>query len=121
VKASASIPRLFPPVQVVCGPHLHLLTDGGLSDPVPIAFARAHALGATHVVVSDCRWLGVVPLTDETTVWIRPRMATTGTLWSPRHGLLAAVRSGEAAVDGSALSRIHRWFSDSHQRLTIAS
>jgi NTE family protein len=110
VKASASIPHLFPPVEVVSGGQSCRLTDGGISDSVPIAFARA--LGATHLIVSDCRWLGGVRPTDANTVWIRPRMASTGTLWSPRHGLLPAVRSGEAAVDRSALSRIGRWLSE---------
>src|SRR6185436_4591031 len=37
VKASASIPMLFPSVAVVCGRERWLLTDGGISDPVPIA------------------------------------------------------------------------------------
>ena len=110
VRASASIPRLFPPVSVRCEEESFQLTDGGVSDPVPIAFARSPAIGATHVIVADCRWLGRVPATDSTTVWIRPRMAHTGTLWSPRRGLLAAVRNGEAAVTEPVLARVRAWF-----------
>ena len=110
VRASAAIPRLFPPIPVACGEEAWRLIDGGISDPVPIAFARGAAIGATHVIVSDCRWLGSVPATDQDTVWIRPRMVHTGTLWSPRDGLLAAVRSGEAAVTPKALARIDGWF-----------
>jgi NTE family protein len=109
VRASASIPRLFPPVPVDCSTAHYRLTDGGISDPVPLAFSR-RAIGATHVIVSDCRWLGTTPVTDPQTVWIRPRMASTGTLWSPRRGLLMAVRDGEAAVDDDVLARIGRWF-----------
>jgi len=109
VRASASIPGMFPAIRVVCDRDECRLTDGGISDPVPTAFARG-VIGATHVVVSDCRWLGTTPATDETTVWIRPRMASTGTLWSPRRGLLMAVRDGEAAVTGAALKRIRSWF-----------
>jgi predicted acylesterase/phospholipase RssA len=112
VRASASIPRLFPPLSIRDRDEALRLTDGGVTGPVPLAFARAPAIGATHVIVSDCRWLGGVPATDSKTVWIRPRMAHTGTLWSPRRGLLRAVRDGEAAVGEEALARIDGWFGD---------
>ena len=104
VRASASIPHLFPPIPVSCGGGTWFLTDGGVSDPVPIAFAR-EAIGATHVIVSDCRLIGRVPPLDSTTVWIRPRMTHTGTLWSPRRGLLASIAAGEAAVTPDVLAR----------------
>ena len=112
VKASASIPRLFPAVPVICQDHRWWLTDGGLSDPVPVAFAR-ELTAATHVIVSDCRWLGNVPLTGEDTVWIRPRMAGIGTLWSPRRGLAAAIEEGEAAVTDRVLARVEGWRDES--------
>jgi len=112
VRASASIPYLFPTVSVSCdGEELHL-TDGGLSDALPLAFARSGDVGATHVVVSDCRWIGRVPPTDATTVWIRPRMLRTGTLWSPTGGLASAVRDGEEAVTEQALDQMCAWFAD---------
>lgn len=110
VRASASIPRLFPALPVRCGAEELRLTDGGVSDPVPVAFARDPIIGATHVIVSDSRWVGRVPATDPSTVWIRTPMAHTGTVWSPRRGLLATVRSGEAAVTDEVLTRIRRWF-----------
>jgi predicted acylesterase/phospholipase RssA len=112
VRASASIPRLFPPIPVTCGERCLELTDGGVSDPVPLAFARSAAIGATHVIVSDCRWIGRVPRADPATVWVRPRLIDTGTLWSPRHGLVSAVRTGEAAVTDSVLDRIRAWRED---------
>lgn len=108
VRASASIPRLFPPVPVVCNGEEWRLTDGGISDAVPVAFAL-DAIGATHVIVSDSRWVGRVPTVDASTVWIRPRMAHTGTLWSPRRGLPASVAAGEAAVTEDVLLRIRSW------------
>jgi predicted acylesterase/phospholipase RssA len=92
----------------VCNGDEWWLTDGGLSDPVPVAFAR-DAIAATHVIVSDCRWLGRAPAATDDTVWIRPRMANTGTLWSPRRGLSTAVDQGEAAVTNEALARIRAW------------
>ena len=109
VRASASIPHLFPAIAVDCGRQRVELTDGGVSDPVPVAFARSAAIGATHVVVSDCRWIGRVPAIDAATVWIRPRMLKTGTLWSPRRGLAGAVADGEEAVTEAILERIRGW------------
>ena len=113
VRASASIPALFPPISIVSRDAELRLTDGGVSDPVPLAFARGPAIGATHLVVSDCRWLGAIPAPAQNTVWIRPRMPHTGTLWSPRRGLVAAVRNGEAAVTEEIVARIRGWFADS--------
>jgi len=109
VRASASIPHMFPAIPVTQGTELWRLTDGGVSDPVPTAFARSSVIGATHVIVSDTRWIGAVPETDAHTIWIRPQLAHTGTLWSPRQGLLAAVRGGEQAVDADVLRRLDGW------------
>jgi len=109
VRASASIPHLFPAIPVQCGHQSWRLTDGGVSDPVPIAFARDAGIGATHVIVSDTRWIGTVPPTDANTIWVRPRLAHTGTLWSPRRGLLAAVRGGEEAVTADLLRQVEGW------------
>jgi NTE family protein len=109
VRASASIPQLFPPMTVFDGDEQFRLTDGGVSDSAPLGFARGASIGATHVIVSDCRWRGGVPATDSKTVWIRPRMHHTGILWSPRRGLQAAVRDGEAAVGEEVLTRIAAW------------
>src|SRR5262245_6120136 len=121
VRASASIPRLFPGISVRYQDEELRLTDGGVSDPVPLAFARGPAIGATHVIVSDCRWIGGVRDTDPNTVWIRPRMAHTGTLWSPRHGLLAAVRNGERAVTDDVMARIRGWFGEGADASTLAT
>ena len=108
VKASASIPVLFPYVPVVCDGERWLLTDGGVSDAVPIAFARRPPLSAARIIVSDCRWIGATPHVDEHTVWIRPRMPGTGTIWT-RQGLASAVRQGEAAVTTEIVARIRAW------------
>jgi NTE family protein len=109
VRASASIPHLFPPISVTCGGEAMELTDGGISDAVPLAFARSAAIGATHVIVSDCRWIGRARAADPTTVWIRPRMFSTGTLWGPRDGLTSAVRDGEDAVTDAIVEQLRRW------------
>jgi NTE family protein len=113
VRASASIPFLFPAIAVDCGGRELRLSDGGVTDPLPVAFARGPEIGATHVIVSDCRWIGRAPAAiDPSTVWIRPRMPKTGTLWSPAKGLVSAVRDGEAAVSVETLDHVRSWFAD---------
>jgi NTE family protein len=108
VRASASIPRLFPAIRVECNRDAWHLTDGGVSDPVPLAFAR-DIVGARRVIVSDCRWIGRAAPADDDTVWVRPRMSNTGTLWSPRRGLVASIAAGERAVTGDVLRKIDAW------------
>jgi predicted acylesterase/phospholipase RssA len=108
-RASASIPYLFAPLPVACEGEQWRLTDGGLSDAVPLAFARRPPLNATHLIVSDCRWIGGASVPSRDMVWIRPRMTSTGTLWGPRHGLLSAVMQGEAAVTEEIIGRIRAW------------
>jgi NTE family protein len=119
VRASASIPWLFPAITPPGG-HPSRLTDGGISDPVPVAFARGPLIGATHLIVSDCRWLGRQSSGDSQTIWIRHRAARTGTLWSPRRGLLQAVQDGEAAVTDDILERIRDWLRGTTPRLATA-
>ncbi len=110
VRASASIPGLFPSVTVQCGEEQLLLTDGGISDCLPIAFARRPPLSATHVIVSDCRWLPTgAPEKGEHLIYVRPSLLMTGTLWAPSSTLLAAVRHGAAAVTDKNLDRARSW------------
>ncbi|HKB11560.1 MAG TPA: patatin-like phospholipase family protein [Vicinamibacterales bacterium] len=108
VKASASIPILYPSVSVTADGEPVRLTDGGVSDPLPTAFARRPPLAATHLIVSDCRWIGADRSAADDMVWIRPRMPATGTLWTPR-GLSAAVRNGQAAVTREVVAHIRQW------------
>ena len=124
VRASASIPRLFPPVSVCPDGEALCLTDGGVSDPLPLTFAQRPAMGATHIVVSDCRSgaSGGTPA-DTRVLWIRPSMPATGTLWSPHLGLRLTVGAGEAAVSADVLRVIKGWLTAGSPRpaLTAAS
>jgi NTE family protein len=111
VRASASVPGLFPPISVTADDRtMLLLTDGGVSDCLPIAFAQRPPLDATHLIVSDCRWFaGRRVATDERVVYIRPRLASTGTLWAPASTLVSAVREGRRAVTAEILRTIRGW------------
>jgi predicted acylesterase/phospholipase RssA len=110
VRASASIPYLFPSVPVQCDEERLLLTDGGISDGLPIAFARRPPLSATHGIVSDCPWLTTgAPDSSGHLIYVRPRLFTTGMLWAPSSTLLAAVRDGAAAVTDEIVDRARSW------------
>ena len=111
VRASASVPFLFPPVSVDADDQTRLLlTDGGVSDCVPIEFAQRWPLESTHLIVSDCRWhAGGRISRDENVVYIRPRLASTGTFWAPASTLVSAVREGRRAVTDEILRTIRGW------------
>lgn len=112
VRASASIPFLFPPIPVERqsdGTSL-LLTDGGISDCLPVAFSRRPPLAATHLIVSDCRSVaGHRPASDGRAVYVRPRLPSTGVLWAAASTLVSAVREGRRAVTGETLQTIRGW------------
>jgi predicted acylesterase/phospholipase RssA len=112
VRASASIPFLLPPIRVesCIEQTTMLLTDGGVSDCVPVAFAQRPPLGATHLIVSDCRsFVARRPLSNGRVVYVRPRLPSTGTLWAPKSTLVSAVREGRSAVTSQLLDIIQGW------------
>ena len=110
VRASASLPGLFPPVVIRCENRVLRLIDGGISDCLPIAFAQQPPLSATHVIVSDCRWLPHRRQQGDTNVvTVRASRATTGILWAPRSTLRATVKDGAAALTEPILARLRDW------------
>jgi len=116
VRASASFPFLFPPIPVTCGDTRDalLLTDGGISDCLPLAFAARPPLSATHLIVSDARLFGGRrPAPASNVIYIRPRLASTGTLWSRSSTLTDAVTQGNRAVTEEVVATIRGWLSES--------
>jgi len=111
VRASASIPYLIPTLRVQCRDGTLLrLTDGGVSDCLPIAFAQRPPLAATHLIVSDCRWLATHrPASSGRVIYVRPRLQSTGTLWAPASTLSSAVREGRRALTQEMLDTIRGW------------
>lgn len=112
VRASASIPFLFPAIRIPSGDAggTLLLTDGGLSDGLPIDLARRLPLGATHLIVSDCRGFAARHTScTERIVYVRPRLSSTGTLRSPASTLASAVREGQRAVTNEMVMTIRDW------------
>jgi len=108
VKSSAAVPGLIPSKPVTRNGRLMHLVDGGLSDSLPCAFAR-ETLGATHLIVSDCRRIATAPGPADDAVYIRPELNGAATLRSPAGSLLASVASGEQACTDAILDIVGRW------------
>ena len=111
VATSASIPSMFPARSLEYEGQVCEFTDGGLSDALPIGFARGSVLGATHVIASDCRSRrGTHENHDAADLaYVRPQLDDTHVLRAPRASLLKAVAAGEAAVTPETLERIRGW------------
>lgn len=109
VKSSAAVPGLIPTRPVMRhGRRVHLV-DGGLSDSLPCEFARAEGLGATHLIVSDCRRIAGAVLDGPDVAYIRPELNGASTFRSPSGSLLDSVRRGEDACTAEVLATIARW------------
>lgn len=111
VKASAAVPGLFPTRAIRFRDRIAHLVDGGVSDSLPIAFARG-PLGATRLIVSDCRRTAHPIPDDPHTIYLRPDLDGVGTLRS-RGTLAHSVRRGEETVTADVVHRIRGWMADS--------
>jgi NTE family protein len=113
VKCSAALPGIIPPQVVKQAGQLFRLIDGGISDSLPVDFARTPGLEATHLIVSDCRRAVAVGQISDRMIYVRPELNNTGILRAPRSTLLEAVLQGEAAVTDSVVRQIHDWLESS--------
>jgi NTE family protein len=110
VKASAAMPGVLPPRSLTLGETKVQLVDGGVSDSLPIDFARARGLDATHLIVSDCRFgTSPPPERDDAIVYVRPQLDGLRPLRGPRLALVHAVQQGEAAITDDVIARIRAW------------
>ena len=109
VKASAAVPGMIPTRAVKWGDRVVHLVDGGLSDSLPMHFART-VLGATHLIVSDCRRLATPAAADDRVVYIRPELDRASAWQSPRGTLTQSVACGEAAVTTDVITRVRGWY-----------
>lgn len=118
VRGSAAVPGLIPTRPAVRnGRCLHLI-DGGVSDALPCGFAR-DGLGATHLIVSDCRRVASGVTHAENQVYLRPDLEGAATFRSPSGTLAASVRRGEQACTPEALRVIRGWLADAPQRVAV--
>jgi NTE family protein len=109
-RASAAVPGVLPPKTMTIGANVVRLADGGLSDSLPVDFVRSPTMGATHVIVSDCRYCASAPSRhDESLVYIRPDLGGIRPLQAPRTALMKAVWRGEAAVTAEIVDKMQSW------------
>ena len=119
-RASAAVPGVLPSRRLTLGQRELRLADGGLSDSLPIGFAQSPELGATHLIVSDCRQLvSSRPPDSDNIAYIRPALDGIRTLRASR--LMNAVRWGEAAVTEDILHRIQGWLSGQTEWSKVAA
>jgi predicted acylesterase/phospholipase RssA len=120
-RASAALPGVFPAKTARIGTQTVRLADGGISDSLPTAFAASPALGATHLIVSDCRSIPSAPPADsDTIVYLRPDLDGVQPLRAPRAALAAAVQRGEACVTTDVIERLQRWCEAPRARVVSA-
>jgi NTE family protein len=109
-RASAAVPGVLPAKTMVIGADVVRLADGGISDSLPVDFVRSPLMGATHVIVSDCRYSAPSPPSgDDSLIYIRPDLDGIRPLRAPRTALMKAVWRGEAAVTADVVDRMHSW------------
>lgn len=115
-RASAAVPGVLPPKTMMIGANLVRLADGGISDSLPVDFVRS-GLGATHVIVSDCRYSATAPPPgDDSLIYLRPDLDGIRPLRAPATSMMKAVWRGEAAVTAHIVDQIGSWM-----RLRVAS
>jgi NTE family protein len=107
VRASAAIRLVYPAWSGESRGRRVRLVDGGYSDTLPIEFALN--LGATHVIVSDCRRNRTTTPNDAHTLWVRPAIKGLGIVRSVSFSLNDAIRAGERAVTDDLIETARRW------------
>ena len=118
VKTSAAVPAMLPTTMVTIDGRRRRLVDGGLSDSLPVDFARSPALNATHVIVSDCRVRGDIRQ-DADVAYIRPQLDGIGSFRAPAATLMAAVHAGEEAVTPAHIRQIRSWVQHENTRQVV--
>jgi len=108
-RASAAVPGVLPAKTIAIGTDVVRLADGGISDSLPIDFARSPQMGATHVVVSDCRLTATPTPSGDDLIYLRPDLDGIRPFRAPRTALMTAVWRGESAVTPDVIDQIHSW------------
>jgi NTE family protein len=113
VRASAAMPGVLPARTLTLAGETFRLADGGISDSLPLAFARSPGLDATHLIVSDCRsTVAARPEWSDAVAYIRPDLNGLRRLRAPGRTLMDAVLQGEAAVTPEIVRQIQSWGCD---------
>lgn len=121
VRGSASVPLLFPPVRLETRGRARWLSDGGMVRSLPLEWAFASPLSATHVLGVQLptvrrhvdRWLParrrLLREHAGRVLLISPRVRMLPNALRGRRGLEAMYRAGYRALDDAALHTLRRW------------
>src|SRR5262245_28583543 len=121
VRGSASIPVVFPPVIVRDGNATHLLSDGGLVRSLPLEWALAPPLSATHALGVQLPTMrrrvdALLPARRRflasnrgRLIVVTPQIALPRNAFRGRRGLEEVYRAGRAAIDDATLDTLRRW------------
>jgi predicted acylesterase/phospholipase RssA len=121
VRGSASIPIVFPPVLYRDGGTTRLMSDGGLVRSLPIEWAFAPPLSATHALGVQLPTLrrrldALLPArrrflraNEERLLVVEPRIDIARSAFRGRRGLEDVFRAGREALDARALRVVRRW------------
>jgi NTE family protein len=109
VRASAAVRPIYPPWSGEANGRRVRLVDGGYSDTLPVEFAARQGLGATHLIVSDCRRTDERLVSNDRTIYVRPAISGFGVVPRVSFSLPEAVAAGEAAVTDAVIARARGW------------
>ena len=121
VRGSASIPIVFPPVRLNDGRVTRFMSDGGLVRSLPLEWAFAPPLSATHALGVQLptlrRRLDALLLRrrrflrthGSRILVVEPRINMGRNAFRGRRGLEDVFRAGREAIDDRALSVLRRW------------
>jgi len=110
VRASAAVPGVLPAKSLTLGGEEYRLVDGGISDSLPVMFAKSPGLDATHLIVSDCRhFVESRPPAADSLIYIRPQLDGLRPLSAPQPALMKAVWQGESAVTEDIVTKLENW------------
>ena len=121
VRGSASVPIVFPPVRLHDGRRTLFMSDGGLVRSLPLEWAFAPPLSATHALGIQLPTLrrrvdALLPARRRflrahggRVLVVEPRTGLARNAFRGRKGLEEVFRAGREAVDAGALSRLLRW------------
>ena len=121
VRGSASVPLIFPPKRLELAGRQCWLSDGGLVRSLPLEWAFAPPLSATHALAVQLptfragidRWLPArrrfVAENAHRVLAVTPRVRKLRNALRGRSGLEEIFRAGREALDEASLEALRRW------------
>lgn len=107
VRSSAATPILYPPREILRGGERFLLTDGGVSDPLPVRYAFSPYLGADIALAVNVSnpymiWRKLKKIKEKFSdrlLVVHPQVSFFGSIISSRKKTEHLIEKGEEALD----------------------